>query len=411
MTDDSTIQVVELFVALIAAASLVALVARRIALPYSVALVVLGLAVAAFGPAVRIAITPQLVLVVLVPGLVFEAAYRLDVDELRRTSLGVVVLAVPGVLISAAVVALLLSLTGLPLGPAFVVGAITSATDPVAVVATFRTLHAPRRLATLVEAESLFNDGTAVVVFAIAVAALSTPISPLDAAISFIATVVVSLAIGIVLGVLATRLIAIADDHLVELSLSVVLAYGTYLIADRLHESGIIATVVAGIVLGTYGRRIGLAGRTLDALDATWEFAAFVLTALVFLLIGLSITIGQLAADGPAIALGVLGILGARAIVVYGLLGGATHALRRTQRGPVVRIAWLHVLFWAGLRGAIAVALALSLPSDLPDRAHLQGIVFGMTLFTLLVQGTTTDLVLRRSGLQGERDVAASTPA
>ncbi|MBF6604685.1 MAG: cation:proton antiporter [Chloroflexi bacterium] len=400
MTDDATLRIVELFVGLVAAASIVALVARRLGLPYSVALVVLGLCIAAIGPGLRISITPQLVLVVLVPGLVFEAAYRLDIEELRRTSLGVVVLAVPGVLISAVTVALLLSLTGLPFGLAFIVGAITSATDPVAVVATFRALHAPRRLSTLVEAESLFNDGTAIVVFGLAVAALRTPTSPVDAVVSFTSIVVVSAAIGVLLGVVATRIIAFADDHLVELAISVVLAYGTYLLADRLQQSGIIATVVAGIVLGTYGRRIGIAGRTFDALDATWEFAAFLLTALVFLLIGLAITVGQLATDAPAIALGVVGILLARAVVVYGLLGGADRLVHRARHGPPMPIGWLHVLFWSGLRGAIAVALALSLPADLAERIHLQGIVFGVTLFTLLVQGTTSDLVLRRLGIR-----------
>ncbi|MHB8458713.1 MAG: cation:proton antiporter [Candidatus Limnocylindrales bacterium] len=400
MTDDVTLQIVELFVGLVAAASIVALVARRLGLPYSVALVVLGLCIAAIGPGLRISITPQLVLVVLVPGLVFEAAYRLDIDELRRTSLGVVVLAVPGVLISAVTVAVLLSLTGLPFGLAFIVGAITSATDPVAVVATFRALHAPRRLSTLVEAESLFNDGTAIVVFGLAVAALRTPTSPVDAVISFTSVVVVSAAIGVLLGVVATRFIAFADDHLVELAISVVLAYGTYLLADRLQQSGIIATVVAGIVLGTYGRRIGMARRTFDALDATWEFAAFLLTTLVFLLIGLAITVGQLATDAPAIALGVVGILVARAVVVYGLLGGADRLVHRARHGSPMPIGWLHVLFWSGLRGAIAVALALSLPADLAERTHLQGIVFGVTLFTLLVQGTTSDLVLRRLGMR-----------
>ena len=399
MTDDTTLEAVELFVALVAAAAIVALVARRFALPYTVALVVLGLGIAALGPTRDISISPQLVLIVLVPGLVFEAAYRLDVDELRRTFLGVVLLAVPGVLVSAGVVALILTISGLPPQLAFIVGAITSATDPAAVVSTFRILRTPPRLATLVEAESIFNDGTAFVVFTIAVAAVTAPTTPGDAIVSFIVTVGASSLLGLLFGVVATRLMSIADDHLVELSISVVLAYGTYLVADRLHGSGIIATVVAGLVLGTYGRRIGLPARTFEALDATWEFAAFLLTALVFLLIGLAITVGQLANDAGPIALGVVGILVGRAIVVYVLLGGASRILGLRRGAVPLSTAWLHVLFWAGLRGAIAVALALSLPADLPERGHLQGIVFGITLFTLLVQGTTTEVLLRRLGV------------
>jgi monovalent cation:H+ antiporter, CPA1 family len=403
MTGQATLDLVALFVAIVGLGAVVALVARRLGLPDSVVLVVLGLAIGALAPAEQFAITPELVLAVLVPGLVFEAAYRLDVAELRRTFLGAVLLAVPGVLISAGMVALILStLAGVAVGPAFVVGAIVSATDPVAVIATFRHLHAPRRLATLVEAESLFNDGTAVVVFTIALAAISQGVTPAAAIITFVATVAVSAMIGLGLGVLAARVMSMTDEQAIELTISLVLAYGTYLLADRVHASGIIATVVAGIVLGTYGRRIGMPLRTFDALDATWEFIAFLLTALVFLLIGTAITFGQLRDAATAIAWGVLAILIGRAIVVYGLLGLAARGLHAVGRGPGLPTSWLHVLFWAGLRGAIAVALALSLPQDLPDRARLQGIAFGITLFTLLVQGTTTDLLLRRLGISGD---------
>jgi monovalent cation:H+ antiporter, CPA1 family len=397
MTGQTTLDLVGLFVGLVGVGALVALVARRLGLPDSVVLVVLGLAIGAVAPAEQFTITPELVLAVLVPGLVFEAAYRLDVAELRRTFLGAALLAVPGVLISAGTVALILStFADVPIGPAFIVGAIVSATDPVAVIATFRHLDAPRRLATLVEAESLFNDGTAVVVFTIAVQAISHGVTPAEAISTFLATVVVSAVIGLGLGVLATRVMNTTEDQAIELTISLVLAYGTYLVADQVHASGIIATVVAGIVLGTYGRRIGMPVRTFDALDATWEFIAFLLTALVFLLIGTAITLGQLREAAAAIAWGVAAILIGRMIAVYLLLGLAARALHAIRRGPGLRTSWLHVLFWAGLRGAIAVALALSLPDDLPDRARLQGIAFGITLFTLLVQGTTTDLLLRR---------------
>lgn len=403
---EATIQVVELFVALIAAAAIVALLTRRSGLPYTVALVLLGLLIAGVGPPAHLTITPELVLIVLVPGLVFEAAYRLDVTELRQTFVGAAILAIPGVLVSAGVVALVLSAAGLEPSLAFIVGAIVSATDPVSVIATFRTLGAPARLATLVEAESLFNDGTAVVIFLIAVRAATGPVEPIEAVTGFVTTVAFSAALGLVVGVVATRVMAYAKDQLIELAISVVLAYGTYLLADRLGQSGIIATVVAGIVLGTYGRRVGLPAATFAALDQVWEFVAFLLTAFVFLLIGLSITLGMLVDSAGAIALGVVGILVGRAIVVYAILGGASHAVRAIGRGSAVPTAWLHVLFWAGLRGAIAVGLALSLPADLPERSHLQGIVFGITLFTLIVQGATTDLLLRRLGVHAEPAVA-----
>ena len=404
---ETTIYVVELFVLFIAAATAIALLTRRSPLPYSVALVLLGLLIAAFGPAAPLDVTPELVLIVLVPGLVFEAAYRLDFTELRKTFLGVAILAIPGVLVSAAVVAFALAATGLDLSLAFIVGAIVSATDPVSVIATFKSLGAPNRLATLVEAESLFNDGTAVVVFMIAVAAATGSVAPPDAFVWFVATLAISTGLGLVAGFVATRVMVIANDHLIELAISVVLAYGTYLLADRIGQSGIIATVVAGLVLGTYGRQVGLKPATFDALDQTWEFVAFMLTAFVFLLIGLAISLGTLVDSLDAIALGVIGILVGRALVVYLVLGGGSRIVRAAGRGSAVPSTWLHVLFWAGLRGAIAVGLALSLPADLPQRTYLQTIVFGITLFTLLVQGATTGLLLRRLGLRADEPAAS----
>ena len=390
---------IESFAILLGVAALVALAARRVNVPYSVALVLVGLAVSVVVPRSSLEISPELVLLVLLPGLVFEAAYQIDVRELRRSFGWVVVLAAPGVLVSAAIVAVVLHVaTALPLDVAFVVGAIVSATDPVAVVATFRRLRAPARLITLVEAESLFNDGTAIVVFVIALNAVAGPITALDAAMSFGGTVVISAAVGAVAGFAASHAIARADDHLVELTISVVLAYGTYLVADELHQSGIIATVVAGAVLGSYGRRMGMRARTEEALDLVWEFIAFILNALVFLLIGVATSIGDLSAALPAIAWGVVAILAGRALVIYGLLGVPARLAHTAAGTAAIPTAWLHVMFWAGLRGAVAMALALSLPSDFPQRHLVQGIVFGIVLFTLLVQGTTAGLVVRRTG-------------
>jgi monovalent cation:H+ antiporter, CPA1 family len=399
VTGEATVGAVELFVALIGAAVVVALVARRIQLPYSVALVLFGLGVAAIAPAHQFEITPQLVLAVLLPGLIFEASYQLDLIELRRTFVSVVLLAVPGVVISTAIVAVVLSAAaGIPSGVAFVVGAMVSATDPAAVIATFKQLRSPRRLATVVEAESLFNDGTAIVVFGIALQAMSSPVSPLEATLSFLAVVLGSSLIGGVVGGVAAQIIARVDDHLIELAISLLTAYGTYLLADRVHQSGIIATVVAGIVLGTYGRRLGLSPRTLEALDTVWEFIAFLLTALVFLLVGFAITLPGLAAALVPITWGLVAVLAARALVVYGLVGGVLAVLGRAGRPRPIPGSWLHVLFWSGLRGAVAVALALSLPIGFPDRARVEAITFGIVLFTLVVQGTTAELVVRRSG-------------
>ena len=402
MTGEVTLNVVELFVALVAVAAVVGLFARRIAVTYTVALVVFGLAAVLFAPELDFEITEELVLAVLLPGLIFEASYQLDFGELRRAFGGVAILAVPGVLIVALTVAAVLALTtGLPFELGFVVGAMVSATDPAAVISTFRRLGSPRRLATLVEGESLFNDGTAVVVFAIAVAAVGSTVNLADAVGTFVVTVVVSTLIGGVIGFVASRVVATVDDHLLELTVSLATAYGAYLIADTFHESGIIATVVAGVVLGNYGRRIGMSERTQEALDTVWEFLAFLLTALVFLLVGLAISLEQLVEAVIPIGWAILAILAGRALVVYLLVGGTSRLISdRYHRS--IPLEWLHVMFWSGLRGAVSVALALSLPGDFPQRALLQEITFGVVLFTLIIQGTTTELLIRRLGVGSE---------
>lgn len=394
---DVALNEVRVVVGLLAAAVVVALVTHRLRVPYTVGLVLLGLAVGIVRPAGGLEITPALVLAVLLPGLIFEAAFRIDIAVLRPSLLGVLFLAIPGVLVVALVVALVLhAATGVAFSSAFLVGAMVAATDPAAVIATFKRVQAPERLATAVEAESLLNDGTGIVVFTIALAATSGSASLLDGVLRFAFVVSGSAILGLIAGWLASRLLALSDDHLVELTMSLVLAYGAYLVADGLGGSGVIATSVAGLTLGSYGRRHGLSIRAAKAIDEVWEFIAFVLTALIFLLVGLAIEVRVLLSDIVPIASAVLAILVARGLVVYVLLGGAARLLARG--GPsIVKLDWLHVLFWAGLRGAVSVALVLSLPSNLPDRALITAIVYGVVLFTLLVQGSTAEFVIGKA--------------
>jgi CPA1 family monovalent cation:H+ antiporter len=261
--------------------------------------------------------------------------------------------------------------------------------------------------------ESLVNDGTGIVLFGLSLELLAGRGS-LDASIvAFFASIVASCAIGGVLGWTAARLIGRVEDHVIELSITIVLAYGTYLLATAVGASGVIATLVAA---GSFGAlsETSLTRRSAVSIDVVWELVAFLLTAFVFLLVGLTISPANLVHAAGQIAVGIVAILVARAAVVYGLLGAASQlvagavarrprpatsgeAAVRTTFRPIPT-PWLHVLFWAGLRGAVSVALALSLPADLPDRALLQEITFGVVLFTLLVQGTTASWVVRRSG-------------
>jgi CPA1 family monovalent cation:H+ antiporter len=407
---ETTLELIRLFVFLVGAAALVTLLARRIKLPYTVALVGFGIAAGALASPLRVEVTPQLVLVVLLPALIFEASYQTDFGKLQPSIGGVALLAGPGVFISAAVIAAALHFGAGLSGPeAFVVGAMLSATDPAAVIATFKRVGSPRRLATLVEAESVFNDGTGIVLFAIAAAYVTRPVGPLEIGLTFVAVVTLSALLGAVAGFAASRILPNVGDHLIEISLSVVLAYGTYLAADALGGSGVIATAVAGIVLGNYGRRLGLSQRTQEALDTVWEFVAFMATAFVFLVVGFAIAANSLVGLAVPIAWAIAATLAARAIIVYGLLGSwrlLRRALRKRAIDPAAKThdvgdmpaAWLHVIFWAGLRGAVSTALALSLPSDFPHRTELQGITFGVVLFTLVVQATSADAIVGRWG-------------
>jgi monovalent cation:H+ antiporter, CPA1 family len=376
---------------------------RLFRVPNTVALVAVGLVIGAVAGALgfgdELEVTPELVLLVILPGLVFEAAYRLRLDELRRWFSGLLLLAVPGVLISAGIVALVLhQATGLRVDLAFIVGAMVSATDPAAVVATFKRLAVNRSLATIVDGESLLNDGTGLVLFAIAVRAVTEPVGPPDAFLGFVTGVVFSVGSGLVAGLLAARLIAAVGHHLIELAISGILAYGTYLLADGFHRSGVIATVTAAVVLGNYGPGRALTVTGADAIDTLWEFVALVLTTVVFVLIGMAIPpVRLLGSLGPILWVVVAMLLG-RMLIVYGLLGAVSRLAPLPGLAAAMPGPWLHVLFWGGLRGAVAVAMALALPSDLPQRALLQEITFGAVLFTLLVQATTIAWVVKRAG-------------
>ena len=396
MTLNSAAGLVELFVILVAVATVGGLVFRRIGVPYTVLLVVVGLGGVLVAPGLRVNVPPEVILTVFLPGLVFESGYRLDVGELRHSSGAVAFLAVPGVLITAAVVAVVLSLAaGIPVELGFLVGAMLAATDPAAVIATIKRMRAPERLSTLVEAESVFNDGTAIVVFTVALTALTGGQSVVGAGVALVVTVVVSGSIGIIAGFIAGRVMALTDDHLVELSITLVLAYGTYMLADAWHMSGIIATVVAAITFGIQARRGAMTERAREAVETVWEFAAYLLTAVLFVLIGLVIDIGALGAAIVPIAWGILAVVGSRAFLFYGIVGPANRLLRAPEdRLPT---GWLHVMIAAGMRGAVSVALALSLPQTVPQRELLVEVTFGITLFTLVVQGLLLDPIVRRS--------------
>ena len=389
-----------LVIELLLIVSLVAIAVRRLRVPYTVALVIVGLVLTTQQP-LKLDLTPELILALLVPPLVFEAAFHINLRDLRRDLPGILLLAVPGVLITTLIVGSLVSLvTPLALPVAMVFGALISATDPVAVVALFRALGAPKRLALLVEGESLFNDGTAIVVFnLVLVTALTGAFHPVQGAVDFLRVAAGGLAVGLVFGWLVAQLIARIDDYLIETTLTTVLAFGSYLIAERLHVSGVLAVVAAGLINGNMGPQ-GMSPTTRIVLFNFWEYVAFLANSFVFLLIGLQVSIPTLVANWQAVLWAIAAVLVARAVVAYGL--GWIHN-RVTEPIPW---RWLHVLNWTGLRGAIALALALSLPAALgPQRDLVRVMTFGVVLFTLLVQSTTMKTLLRWLGISGREPI------
>jgi monovalent cation:H+ antiporter, CPA1 family len=391
-----------LIIELLLVVSLVAIAVRRLRVPYTVALVIVGLLIT-FGQPGALDLTPDLILALFVPPLVFEAAFHIEFKRLRDNLLPILVLAVPGVLLTAVIVGLIVSAgVQIPLASGLVFGALIAATDPVAVVALFRALGAPKSLTVLVEGESLFNDGTAIVIFNLMLVAAvpmvageaggGTSFDLLRAIVNFVIVSAGGIGIGVGLGWQISQLIARLDDYLIETTLTTVLAFGAYLLAERLHVSGVLAVVGAGIVNGNLGPR-GMSPTTRIVLFNFWEYLAFVANSLVFLLIGLDVNIPQIVANLGPIAVGVAAVVVSRALIVYGLTWLATRGRKH------VSLAYQHVLFWGGLRGAISLAHVLSLPAAMAERELLRVMAFGMALFTLLAQGTTMQLLLRRLGL------------
>ena len=398
-----------LIIELLLVVSLVAIAVRRLRVPYTVALVLVGL-VLTFGGSLPIELTPDLILALFVPPLIFEAAFHLELSELRRNLRPILLLAVAGVLLTTALVGAFVAFgTGMTLASGLVFGALIAATDPVAVVALFRALGAPKSLTVLVEGESLLNDGTAIVVFNVLLAfALSLnaggeqpatlPDLLVGAMVDFVRVAVGGALIGLGLGWLTAQVIARLDDYLIETTLTTVLAFGSYLVAERLHLSGVLAVVAAGIVCGSIGLQ-GMSPTTRIVLFNFWEYLAFIANSLVFLLIGLDINLPDLLAQLGPIGVAVAGVLLSRVLVVYGLTW-----LSNRWRGRIP-LRYQHVQFWGGLRGAISLALALSLPTNFADRDLVLVMTFGVVLFTLLVQGTTMNALLKRLGLVQREEV------
>lgn len=389
------------FVLLFCAATAAAIGARWLRIPYTVVLVVVGTVLGMTKWVVPPPLTKELLFTVFLPGLVFEAAFHLEMKPFWRDKLLILGLAVPGVIASQVLIALPLArlpqLAGIGFDGALLFAAIIVATDPVAVLAIFRELEVPERLAAVVEGESLLNDGTGVVVFGMMLALVggARP-GPGDLVAEFLRQSLGGAAVGALVGVAVWQITKRIDDAMIEITLTVIAAYGSFGVAGRLGMSGVIAAVVAGLFCGSVAAQHGMSETTRRSADAFWEYVAFALNSVVFLLMGFQIRLEALLSDWLAIVAAWIAVTAARALVLY--LATAILRLRRGQ----AHWRWTLVATWSGLRGALAMTLALSVPATVPARELLIRLTFGVVLLTLVVQGLTLRPMLRALGVAHE---------
>ena len=401
------VQIVAGVTGLLLIASMAHALTRRLRIPFTVILVLAGIAISGLATGFPkwaaalhdLAISHELILYVFLPPLIFESAFHMDARQLRENLGPVLTLAVPGLLLSTLLIGLIVALaTPVPLGATLLLGAILSATDPVAVTAAFKRLGAPERLRTLVEGESLFNDATSIVLarilLGVALAGGLTGSSAARGAVSFVLVFFGGLLAGWLLGLLIGFALGKVEDQFVEITLTTVLAYLSFLLAEGvLHVSGVMAVIAAGLTIGGWGRaRISPPVRAY--LERFWEYVSFLANALIFLMIGLRVDLRELWSTAELACVVVLAMLMSRAVVVYGLM----YFTGRLPPSRTVDTAYRTVIFWGGLRGAISLALVLSLPAF--EYGELfSAVVMGAVLFTLVAQGTTIEPLVRYLGL------------
>lgn len=389
------------FIILLTVATLVAAFSRRLRIPYTIALVVVGLLLGTFSSLDAPLLNKELLFDIFLPGLLFEAAYHLKSSEFWRNKFAIIVLAIPGVIVSIALTALLVLaaksagwLTAIGWRQALVFASLIAATDPVAVVALFRELGVARRLQVLVEGESLLNDGTSVVLFTLAVAIATGGPSDVPSPLGLLGKFVLMVGGGVVVGLLValgvTWIMRRVEDAATEITLTMIAAYGSFALAETLGVSGVIATVAAGMLCGNYAERMAMSAATRDAVVGFWSYVSFMLNSIVFLLLGLQVHVRALTAAWLPILLAYLAVAIGRSIMIFGV-----SALLRPTREQLEE-GWSFILMIGGLRGALSMVLALSLPTDFPARTEIVTLTFGVVVISILLQGTATAIFAGR---------------
>ncbi len=412
MGSEMLVSTVTVLMGLLFVAAIAAFLLSKVRFPYTVGLVLIGVTLAFLGdrfPALgegldALELEPELIMFVFIPALIFESAVNTDVRLLSKNLVPTLILAAPGLLLSTALIGFLVAtFTPIPLDSALILGCLISATDPVAVIALFKDVGAPKRLTILVEGESLFNDATAIVTFQIILAVVATGIldtqtvfgGVLNFFIVFFGGLIVGLGFGYIVSI-AIRLIG--DEPLIHLTLTLVAAYGSFIVAEHyLHTSGIMAVLGTGLVIGYYGSVL-YSHRVKESLEVFWESIAFVANSLIFLILGVSAQVFLTNVNGNVqgllvpVLVSIVIVLLVRTLLVYSIVP----LVNRIPGQRTISRGYQTVMVWGGLRGAVAVALAISLPLTFPFRWQIIDIAFGVILFTLLVNGTTMRFLLQR---------------
>ena len=390
-------------------AVVVAVVTKYIRLPYTIALVLVGLALGAIEGLIPIALSTDLIFLIFLPPLLFEGCLKMELALLIKNWRRVFLLAFPGTLITTALIGgaayYLLPFVGLdvPFAIAVLLGVMLSPTDPISVLAIFKEHGVSHELSVLVEGESLFNDGIGVVLFLIAVeVATGHHVTLTEGMLEFGREVAGGAVVGLAFGYLAHGVLRRLDDAQIEVVISLVLAYGVYLFADAFGMSGVIAVVVAGLLIGNHDVVFSMSPTTRLSLAHFWDAVSFIANSLLFLLIGLELEIGSLWSFAGAIAASFALMIVVRTAVVSGAFN-----LDRLLGGRPLPAGWQRVVNWGGVRGSIPLALVLGIPvagaitAEL--RTELIGIVFGAVFLSLVVQGLTMRPLLARLGRIGIR--------
>lgn len=379
-------------------------ISKKLNQPYSIALVIVGLLLGVthipFLEEAEAFITQShvfqaIIISLFLPILLGDATLKLPFSHLREQSKPVLALAFGGTLLSFLIIAFsVYYLLDLPLIVAFTFGALMSATDPISVISIFKSLGVPKSVVTIIEGESLFNDGIAVVLFQISSVYL---LSYMELGwmglgsglLLFLKFGIGGILVGAILGYLFSQLIRIYDDYPLEIAFSMLLFFGSFFIAEHFHVSGVIAVVVAGLIFGSYGAKIGMSETTKVSINSFWDVVTLIANSLIFLMIGLEIKNIDFNDKWFMIAAAIIIVLVGRTVALY----ASVHFIKGFSR------SWKAVLNWGGLKGSLSIALALSLPASFEGRDDVLVLTFSVVLFSLLVQGLTIKPLVMKLGL------------